>query len=103
MLFTSLAFRWLDETAARQVDSDARFASTRLMGMMDDNLDGKLQKAEAKGQMGTMIANFFDRIDANKDGSLDKVELAAAQALMPNRRRGADTAEAPKPTTGGGR
>jgi hypothetical protein len=99
MLFTSLSFRWLDETAAKQVDSDARFAQTRLMGMMDDNLDGKLQKAEAKGQMGTMIAGFFDRIDGNKDGSLDKAELAAAQALMPGRRR--DTAEAPKPASGG--
>jgi hypothetical protein len=88
MLFTSLSFRWLDETAAKQVDSDARFASTRLMGMMDDNLDGKLQKAEAKGQMGTMIAGYFDRIDANKDGALDKTELAAAQAMMGGRRRG---------------
>ena len=94
MLFTQLSFRWLDETAAKQIDSDARFAPTRLMGMMDDNLDGRLQKAELKGQMGNMIGAYFDRIDTNKDGSIDKAELSAAQALLPGRRR--ETAEAPK-------
>ncbi|WP_068877074.1 MULTISPECIES: redoxin domain-containing protein [unclassified Phenylobacterium] len=102
MLFTQLSFRWLDETAAKQVDSDARFAPTRLMGMMDDNLDGKLQKAEAKGQLGTMIATYFDRIDTSKDGALDKAELAAAQALLPGRRRGsAEASNAPAQPTGG--
>lgn len=102
MLFTQLSFRWLDETAAKQVDSDARFAPTRLMGMMDDNLDGKLQKAEAKGQLGSMIATYFDRIDTSKDGALDKAELAAAQALLPGRRRGsAEASTAPARPTGG--
>jgi len=86
MLFTSVSFRWLDETAAKQVDHDARFAQTRLLGMMDDNIDGKLQKAELKGQMGNMIGMAFAKIDANGDGGLDKVELAAAQSLLPNRR-----------------
>ncbi|TAL28544.1 MAG: hypothetical protein EPN98_22985 [Phenylobacterium sp.] len=87
MLFTSLSFRWLDETAAKQVDSDARFAQTRLIGMMDDNIDGKLQKAELKGQMGNMIAMAFPKIDKNGDGGLDRMELAAAQSMLPNRRR----------------
>lgn len=102
MLFTQLSFRWLDETAAKQVDSDARFAPTRLMGMLDDSIDGKLQKAELKGQMGTMIAGYFDRIDGNKDGAIDKAELAAAQALLPGRRRGSAEASngAPSPTAG---
>ncbi|MCW5759826.1 MAG: hypothetical protein KIS90_08665, partial [Phenylobacterium sp.] len=89
MLFTSVAFRWLDETAAKQVDSDARFAPTRMLGMMDDNLDGKLQKAELKGQMGQMLGRYFAMVDKNKDGALDKAELAAAQALLPQRRRNA--------------
>ncbi len=102
MLFTQLSFRWLDETAAKQVDSDARFAPTRLMGMLDDSIDGKLQKAELKGQMGTMIAGYFDRIDANKDGAIDKTELAAAQALLPGRRgRAAEASNAPAQLTGG--
>ena len=65
----------------------ARFADTRMLGMMDDNIDGKVQKAELKGQMGNMIGMAFAKIDTNGDGGLDKAELKAAQALLPNRRR----------------
>jgi hypothetical protein len=105
MLFTSVAFRWLDETAEKQVDSDARFAQTRMLGMMDDNLDGKLQKAELRGRMGEMLGRFWATIDKNQDGALDRAELAAAQAMMPQRRRGAsqaaNNAVAPSPTAGG--
>ncbi|HEY8618375.1 redoxin domain-containing protein [Phenylobacterium sp.] len=86
MLFTSVSFRWLDETAEKQIDNDARFAETRLFGMMDDNLDGRLQKAEMRGQMGRMIGPFFERIDTSKDGNIDKAEMKAASALLPRRR-----------------
>ncbi|MFZ5721260.1 MAG: hypothetical protein ACOY5Y_17505 [Pseudomonadota bacterium] len=99
MLFTSLAFRWVDETAAKQVDSDARFAKTRLIGMMDENLDGKLQKAELKGQMGGMLSGFFARIDANGDQALDQDELARAQAMLPQRRRGSQASDGPNENT----
>jgi mono/diheme cytochrome c family protein len=87
MLFTSVSFRWLDETAEKQVDSDARFADMRMFGMMDDNIDGKLQRAELRGQAGRMISGFFDRIDTSKDGAIDPAELKAAQAMLPQQRR----------------
>lgn len=105
MLFTSVSFRWLDETAANQVDSDARLAPTRLMGMMDDNLDGKLQKAELKGRLGGMLNQFFVQIDADKDGQINKEELAKAQSMLPQRRRTAEAAPAAPsaPARAGGR
>jgi hypothetical protein len=87
MFFTSVSFRWLDETSDHQVDSDARFQSTRMIGMMDDNIDGKLQKAELRGQAGQMLTKFWAVIDKNGDGAIDKAELAAAQKLMPQQRR----------------
>ena len=90
MLFTSVSFRWLDETAAQQVDSDARFAKTRMIGMMDENIDGKLQKAELRGQMGDMLGKYWAMLDTNKDSALDANELVAAQKLMGNRRRGSE-------------
>jgi hypothetical protein len=100
MLFTSVAFRWLDETAAKQVDSDARFANTRMLGMMDDNIDGKLQKAELRGRMGEMLLAAWDRVDANHDQALDKGELAAVQAFMGQRRRGSQaTTDGPSENT----
>ncbi len=91
MLFTSLSFRWVDETAVKQIDSEARFAQTRMLGMMDDSIDGKLQKAELKGQMGQMLGKYFAALDKNGDQALDRSELVAAQALMGNRRRGSQT------------
>jgi hypothetical protein len=100
MLFTSLSFRWMDETAVEQIDSEARFAQTRLLGMMDDNIDGKLQKTEMRGRMGAMISGAFAMLDKNGDQSLDRAELVAAQAMM-GRRRGtqATTTDGPSAST----
>ena len=102
MLFTSVSFRWLDETADKEVDSEGRFAETRVLGMMDDNIDGKLQKAELRGQMGRMIGGAFAMLDKNADQSLDRAELAAAQSML--RRRAPAAADGPNENTplGGG-
>lgn len=102
MLFTSVSFRWMDETAAAQIDSEARFAQTRMLGMLDDNIDGRLQKAELKGQMGEMLGKYFAVLDKNGDQAIDRTELVAAQAMMGNRRRGSEASNA-APTPAGGR
>ena len=100
MLFTSLSFRWVDETAVKQIDSDARFAQTRMLGMMDDSIDGKLQKTELKGRMGEMIGKYFSVLDKNGDQALDRAELVAAQALIGGRRRGSQaTTDGPSAST----
>jgi mono/diheme cytochrome c family protein len=82
MLFTQLEFRWMDETAANQINSDARFLDGRLMGFIDKNLDGKIQKAELRGQIGKALAAQFDAIDTDHDGSIDKAELKAGQSKL---------------------
>jgi len=87
MLFTSLAFRWVDETAAKQVNYDELMNQTRMVGMMDDNIDGKLQKAELRGRAGEMIGKYWAMLDKNGDASLDRTEMAAAQAMMGRGRR----------------
>ena len=89
MLFTSLSFRWAEETAQHRVNFDGEMNGNRLMGMMDDDLDGKLQKAELKGKTGGQLLKYFDVLDKNHDGALDKSELAAAQAMMGGRRSAA--------------
>ncbi len=99
MLFTSLRYRWVDETASHRVTWETDLRKGTLMGMMDDNLDGKLQKAELKGQIGGMLANYMSVLDKNKDGALDASEMEAAQAMMGARRR-ADAAPA-VPAAGG--
>jgi len=77
MLFTQVDFRWMDETAAKQIDSDARFDGVnRLLGFLDDNVDGKLQKAELRGPFGRWARDNFEMLDTDHDGGLDKTELA---------------------------
>jgi mono/diheme cytochrome c family protein len=99
MLFTQLDFRWMDETAANQIDSDARLQDGRVIGAMDDDLDGKVQKAELRGQFGRNLLARFDLIDANKDGAIDKAEMVAAMKAMGGRRQ--SSAPAPATTKGG--
>ena len=82
MLFTQLQFRWMDETAQHQINSEARFLDGRLMGFIDTNLDGKIEKAELRGQIGKMLAAQWDAIDTDHDGSIDKAELKAGQGKL---------------------
>src|SRR6185503_10045646 len=99
MFFTSVRYRWTDETAQHRVSYDAEMNANRLMGMMDDNINGKIEKAELRGRMGEMLGKYFDVLDKDHDGSLDKAELAAAQQMMGNRGQRRDTA--PTPGQGG--
>jgi hypothetical protein len=100
MLFTQIEFRWMDETAAQQIDSDARFADTRLLGALDDDLDGKLQKAELRGQLGRNLIGQMDTIDADRDGAIDRAELGAALKRMQMFQRRAPAAAAQSPAGG---
>ncbi|HVI31936.1 redoxin family protein [Phenylobacterium sp.] len=88
MFYTALRFRWTDETAVKQVNYDELMNQTRMVGMMDDNIDGKLQKAELRGRAGEMLGKYWAMLDKNADASLDKTEMAAAQAMMGRGRRG---------------
>ncbi len=91
MLFTNVSYRWVGETAKHRVDYDQEMGKTRLLGMMDDNLDGKLSRAELKGPIGSQLLKYFDVLDKNHDGLLDADEIAAAQAMMGPRRSAAAT------------
>jgi mono/diheme cytochrome c family protein len=87
MLFTQVDFRWMDETAAAQIDSDARLGESRLLGFLDKDLDGKVEKAELRGQIGKTLLAQFDALDTDHDGSLDKAELKVAMSKMQMQRR----------------
>ena len=87
MFYTALRYRWTEETSAKLTDNDELIDKTRLMGMFDDNVDGRIQKAELKGEMGNQIVKYFVMVDKDKDGAIDKTEFAAMQAMMGGRRR----------------
>jgi peroxiredoxin len=97
MLFTRIRYRWVGETSDKLNDYDEALNAGRLMGMLDDNLDGKVEKAELKGRVGARISAYFDRLDANHDGVLDKTELALVQKFMKDRQREPEGAPAAAP------
>lgn len=102
MLALYLHYRWTDETVANQKPENDKLMQAGLMiGVMDDDMNGKLTKAELKGNMGENLGKYFAMIDANKDGGVDRKELDAAMKLMP-RRRGGGNAAGGAPTPAGG-
>ncbi len=103
MFYTSLRYRWKDETAEKQTNYDELMLQTRLIGMWDDNIDDKVQKDELRGQLGDMIKAQFTLADANKDGGIDAKEFEPIMKMMANARRpkpAADAAPAAKPNAG---
>jgi hypothetical protein len=77
------------------------------MGMMDDNIDDKLQKSELRGQFAQLAAGpgMYEMADANKDGGIDQPELDKVLAMMQQMQRPRPAAAAPAapaaPTRGG--
>ena len=86
MLYTALRFRWMDETADKQVNYDQALNASRLLGMLDSNLDGKIEQSELHGRIGERLKPYFAMLDKDHDGTLDGTELAAAQQAMFSRR-----------------
>ena len=89
MFYTSMRYRWKDETVEKQTNYDQLLNQTRLMGMMDSNLDDKLQKVELRGQFAQLAAapGAFEMADANKDGGIDQTELEGVLKMMQAMRR----------------
>ena len=100
MLALYLHYRWTDETVASQKpENDALMQQGLLMGVLDDNLDGKLQPSELRGNQAAALKANFALVDANKDGFIDKAELAAAMKVLGAQRRTAAAAPAPAAAT----
>jgi len=106
MFFTRIRYRWMDETSAHLVNYDQGLQQGALMGMLDSNIDGKIQKTElkAQSQIGANLLKNFDALDKNHDGAIDSEELAVAMKMMSGGRRhqeaAATPAAAPAPTGG---
>jgi mono/diheme cytochrome c family protein len=89
MLATYLHYRWVDETVAHPVEANEKALQANLLfGVLDDNIDGKLEVSELRGQLGDMLKKYLPLIDTNHDGAIEPQEWAAAQKLLPKGRRG---------------
>ena len=101
MHYTSLYYQWDDETVAHPADATAEMKAmpTRMMGALDRNFDGKVQKDELPGRVAQAIGAKFDELDANKSGALETAELGPAMRLLTPlvRTSRSDSAENPTP------
>ncbi len=79
MFYMSYAYEWKGETAAHRVAYDTDLNASRAFGMIDKNVDGKIEVAELNGAQAA-LRPLFTMFDRNGDGGLDATELAAAQA-----------------------
>ena len=95
MFYTAIRYRWLDETSAKLVDYDNLIDQTRLFGMFDDNMDGKIEKAELKGELGDKLSPYFAQMDQNKSGGVENNELMAALKMVGNQRRRQEASNPP--------
>jgi mono/diheme cytochrome c family protein len=83
MLFTAVQFRWVDETATnRRDDLQKQLEDAQLFTAVDDNLDGKWQQAEVKGDMLEPLKANFAAFDGDKDAALSPQEVGAAMQQM---------------------
>jgi hypothetical protein len=105
MMATYLHYRWVDETVTHQTPEYEKMLQANLMmGILDDNMDGKIELAELKGgpQGPAMtLKKYFALIDTNHDGALDATELANAAKLMPKRGPAKPAAPAQSPMPAG--
>lgn len=93
MLFTSVQFRWVDETAGKPRDDlQAILKQRQMFTIIDDNLNSKIEEAELKGPMMEPLKAYFAQLDGDKDGGLTPVEFAAGMSVVEKARAKAKAA-----------
>ena len=92
MLYTALRYQWVGETSDKMNDFDNALNEGQFFGILDQNMDDKLQSAELTGRMGERMKSNFALIDTNKDGAIDPSELRVVQDMMRRPRKPAQAA-----------
>jgi hypothetical protein len=101
MLYTALRYRWVGETSAAPNTYDEALNGSRLFGILDQRMDGKLTRDELTGPVGTGLLAHFDQIDMKHQGSItpDELAMALAYARHHHHASGSATPEDPNAPT----
>jgi peroxiredoxin len=84
MMYFRVNYRWADETVSHvRNDLQQKLFASQMIGSLDSNLDGYVEKSELKGPLSGLQAKF-DAVDVHHTGKLDAAELAK---LLPSRHR----------------
>ena len=86
MLYGDFVFRWIDETTENPIHSNERFRVTQMIGFMDKDMDGGIERDELGDNMLKRLEPAFQHFDANGDDALELDEFHAYQAFVAQRR-----------------
>jgi hypothetical protein len=78
MHYTSIYYEWTDEKVGQESDATKQMRAMRVMGMLDDNLDDRIQVAEIRGRYTPLLKPRFAELDRDGDGGIDSEEIKAA-------------------------
>ncbi len=78
MHYTSIYYEWTDEKVGQEADATREMRAMRVMGMLDDDIDGKVQFSEIRGRITPLLKPRFAELDKNGDGGIDSEEIKAA-------------------------
>jgi hypothetical protein len=91
MMYFRVNYRWADETTSNiRNDLQSKLMESRTIGALDNNADNLVQITELTGTMAGMKQRFAD-LDVDKNGGLDKKELAAGNVSRATARDLRDT------------
>lgn len=84
MAYMRVNYRWKGETSDNVIGSDDNMGNwgERFFGVVDDNINGLIERAEVDRPMLARFAAAFPRLDGNGDGALDREEFAAVSGMM---------------------
>ncbi len=80
MFYMAFTYQWKDETSSHLVNYDTLMNAGRQFGLIDKNIDGKIEVSELTGSLSSLVP-MFSMLDRNGDGGLDATEFASASSL----------------------
>jgi hypothetical protein len=86
MAYMRVNYRWKDETSDNVIASENNRDNRenwgkRFFGVIDDNINGRIERAEVDRPTLAGLAAVFPTLDDNDDDALDRDEFAAASGM----------------------
>ena len=98
MFYMAFDYQWKAETSANRTPQfDQALNASRQFGIMDKNVNDKIEMAELNGRQFASLKPLFTMFDRNGDGGLDNAELAAAMTAGRGAPGGRPAGAAPAP------
>ena len=97
MLYGAFSFTYVDETTEAPIHDNALADTTKFVGFLDKNLDGKVSWRELPRAIKKRLVQGFSAVDTNGDGGLNIKEMHQITQRMRNSDANTNNQAASKP------